>query len=191
GQEAVAKKTLPGQKDGVPSDGQADEERVEKTLVVGEEQRATATRDVLMPFGTQTKPDAHHQRGEGIDALIPERGKPTLLHRRYQILGEKKRVQSLSALLFPDSVVLFFDLSYHPLDDLLHAERGGIENDGVRRRHHGRQVTGGVAAVALLLGAQHFVPGKVFPPRGHFALPPPGALLGVGHEKEFARGIGK
>src|SRR5437762_2545500 len=73
----------------------------------------------------------------------------------------------------------------HPVHDLVQSEMGGVQDEAVCRGHHGAKITTFIALVALHLRPQHFFPGEDFAARLHFALSPPGALVGIRYQKEL------
>src|SRR4051812_39325068 len=67
--------------------GQADGERIEKALMIRDQQGRTGFRDVVMALGAQAEGAGDADQGCPVTAFIPQKGGPFVVGRRCFLLG--------------------------------------------------------------------------------------------------------
>ncbi len=78
GDGRLAEQGLAGQETQVPPAAQADEDRVERALMVGDEQRRSRPRHALPALGAQAEAQGHGGHAQPVDHLVEQIGKPVL-----------------------------------------------------------------------------------------------------------------
>ena len=187
GAEAVLEQRLAGKINHRPTRDQAAQDRIEKALMIRDQQGRAVLRHVLLSLHPQAEAERKAPEIGGVTGLMPG-AKPKAVHPRIE--GRRARGEGRGArgLLGGDARSHFL---FQAFDDLLRRKGRGVELDGVIGRHHRGDVAGGIAGVTLVLSRQDIFEEYGFATGGQLAVAAAGALHRIGKEEKLAKGVGK